>query len=119
MTDNFLLTYSVSHIGHDLDKQKSDSVRDSIRLLTQNKLSALSSSIISWEKLSNVETAIKGCLELTGTCDCDKQKNAQAIIEKVFIHVLEDKEATQSTTEIQCVMLISNAGSSFEFVVTN
>lgn len=121
MSDYFMLTYTVSNVGQDWDEHKADSVRDDIRDLTWEGLLNFEESyhapFYGWEKLNTVDTTIKGSILVGDGWDDDKQKTAKKAVTKLFTKFLKDHQAKASTTVIQCAMLISGAGDSFEFEV--
>ncbi|AUJ81361.1 hypothetical protein CWI88_10055 [Enterobacter cancerogenus] len=121
MSDYFMLTYTVSNVGHDWDEHKADSVRDDIRDLTWDGLFDLGDiyhgPFYGWEKLNTVDTTIKGSISVGDGWDDDKQERAKKAVTKLFAKFLKDHQARASTTVIRCAMLISGAGVPFEFEV--
>ncbi|MBP2155741.1 hypothetical protein [Erwinia rhapontici] len=121
MSEHFLLTYTVSNVGPQSQKHKSDDVRDEIRDLDFDKVIDLGRDFHgpfhNWDKLSLVETTIKGHIIVEGRYNDDKQKSATKAVSKIFIHILKKHEASARTTVIHCAMLVNDAGDTFEFDV--
>lgn len=122
MSEYFLLTYSVENVGMSWDQDKADNVRDSIRELTLSSIIDLGEDIhepfYEWEKLSSVETTVKGMIKVGSGSFSSKRDKAKDSIKKLFVKILKEHRAKANTTVIHCAVLISEAGETFEFVVT-
>lgn len=124
MSDYFLLTYSVSDVGTThLSKIKTDSVRLDIGSLKELKdLEELNYKIhrpfLRWEKLSGVETTIKGLMSTEEGSIKDKQKEAIANFSAIFEEILSAHNARSKTTKISCALMTESLLETIEFSVS-
>jgi hypothetical protein len=106
MDQYFLLTYSVKAVtSQDGDIEKASYVRDDIGALK------------CWVKVDHVETTFAGMAEISGMSDEAKKKCAIKEVEKQFVPVLKQHDATHWNVRIYCAMMVGSIKVPFEFFV--
>ncbi|HGH4671748.1 hypothetical protein I4P27_11060 [Enterobacter roggenkampii] len=122
MFHQFLLTYSVQNVGRSWDQDKANDVRDNIHELTINRIIDLEDGLhdpfYGWDKLSMVETTVKGSIDVgEGTLPSKRSKALKAVT-SLFKRILKDNNARANTTVIHCAILINSMDEVLEFDVS-
>ncbi|EPR9084320.1 hypothetical protein ACU9CO_000605 [Cronobacter dublinensis] len=122
MSEYFLLTYSVHNVGSRWDQDKAEDVRNSIHDLTLSSIIDLDDEIhrpfYIWEKLSSVETTIKGLIDVGNGSLSSKRSKAVKAFDNLFVRLLKDKKAKANTTVVHCALLVNELDEVQEFTVS-
>ena len=119
----FLLTYSVSKVGNThRAKEISDAVRVDIgKLKKLSELETFSENAVRpftyWQKLEDLETAIKGLIRIEGSNFRDQRNDVISKFSAIFRKALVDNEANSRTTVIKCAVMTESLGDTIEFEV--
>lgn len=122
MSEQFLLTYSVQNVGRSWEQDKANDVRDNIHDLTLSRIIDLEDGIhdpfYGWDKLSMVETTIKGSIDVGEGTLSSKRSKALKAVTNLFKRILKDNNARANTTVIHCAILVNSMDEVLEFQVS-